>query len=586
MGEFNYKKWVTNHKHSNLLEQTGPASQTCYACAYEASDIADGSPYTPAATIEIQFNAASIGNTGQCVPTGMGNAYMFSELSSQLAANGITPANVSPQGNYDMLSSYHGIPLQGHWSTDINQTGCPSLQIGPTTGPSTGSGIAYDPDFEDTYDDDPGPLTQDFPAGFDPEAWADSWFDNFLNFVDTTNQVPFQTPPNACSFIEGRIQLWTSQYQTAGPLYQNQLLFKIQVAYIAQDYFECSGAPVNNYTGIFVNEQIDRNKIPSKFKAMADKALKAFDRKLKAKAKAAAKRRPEPAATKPEPAEKGRIKESLKMKKLKTLIKEALSEQSSMPNPNATAFDIPFDFGDFIEPEGAYSNYGITGGDLQQDADELPTTSSGAVGGGFGGPILGASTYYTFINAVNNIVSTHPKPCKAISNRIAAIISNSAGNRGPRRTNQVNEKIRIFKKKAQEIGCTDANNSLSGNFDGNLGTVHVVYAPPTGNPADLVSENININNNDMNLNSVKQIIRESIQDLQEQQFNPQKFEQKFKATVAKFNKKEKAEKFMNDREKIFNKKLEKAGPKFAKQLKVKLKVLKKVRSAYKGPQES
>jgi len=114
----------------------------------------------------------------------------------------------------------------------------------------------------------------------------------------------------------------------------------------------------------------------------------------------------------------------------------------------------------------------------------------------------------------------------------------------------------------------------------------VVYAPPTGNPADLVSENININNNDMNLNSVKQIIRESIQDLQEQQFNPQKFEQKFKATVAKFNKKEKAEKFMKDREKIFNKKLEKAGPKFAKQLKAKLKVLKKVRSAYKGPQES
>ena len=584
MGEFNYKKWVTNHKHSNLLEQTIPqASQSCYTCAYEAADIADGSPYTPAATIEIQFSAASINSGGGCAPTGMGNNYMFSELSSQLVANGITPATPpGPSGNYDMLASYHGIPLQGHWSTDINQTGCPSLQMGPTTGPSTGSATDYDPDFMDDYDD---ATTQDFPTGFDPDAWSNSWFDNFFNFIDfTATQPPFNAPPNLCPFIEGRIQLWTSQYQTAGPLYQNQLLFKIQVAYIAQDYFECSGAPGNEYTGMFV-EQISRNQIPSKFKAMADKALKAFDRKLKARAKADAKRRPEPAATKPEPAEKGRIKESLKMKKLKTLIKEALSEQSSMPGPNATAFDIPFDFGDFVEPEGAYSNYGVTGGQLQQDADELPTTSSGAVGGGFGGPILGASTYYTFINAVNNIVANHPKPCKAISNRIAAIISNSAGNRGPRRTNQVNEKIRIFKKKAQEIGCTAANNSLSGNFDGNLGTVHVVYAPPTGNPADLVSENININNNDMNLNLVKQIIRESIQDLQEQQFNPQKFEKRFKATVAKFTKAEKAKKFMDGREKIFKKKLEKAGPKFAKQLKAKLAVLKKVRSAYKGPKK-
>ena len=68
----------------------------------------------------------------------------------------------------------------------------------------------------------------------------------------------------------------------------NQLLFKIQVAYLAQDYFECSGAPGNEYTGTFVNEQIDRNKIPSKFKAMAAKAIKAFDRELKARAKSAA----------------------------------------------------------------------------------------------------------------------------------------------------------------------------------------------------------------------------------------------------------------------------------------------------------
>ena len=113
----------------------------------------------------------------------------------------------------------------------------------------------------------------------------------------------------------------------------------------------------------------------------------------------------------------------------------------------------------------------------------------------------------------------------------------------------------------------------------------MVYAPPTGNPADLVSENININNNDMNLNLVKQIIRESIQDLQEQQFDPRKFERKFKDTVARFTKAEKAKKFMDGREKIFTKKLQKAGPKFAKQLKTKLSILKKVRSAYKGPKK-
>ena len=153
---------------------------------------------------------------------------MFSELSSQLVANGITPATPpGPSGNYDMLASYHGIPLQGHWSTDINQTGCPSIPDVIPNEPSDGSGIAYDPDFETTYDDDPGPLTQDFPAGFDPDAWSNSWFDNFFNFIDfTATQPPFNAPPNLCPFIEGRIQLWTSQYQTAGPLYQNQLLFK------------------------------------------------------------------------------------------------------------------------------------------------------------------------------------------------------------------------------------------------------------------------------------------------------------------------------------------------------------------------
>ena len=222
---------------------------TCYACAYEASDIADGAPYTPAATIEIEFSGASINSGGGCAPTGMGNNYMFSELSSQLVANGITPAQ---QNSYDMLASAHGIPLQGHWSTDINQTGCPSLQMGPTTGPSTGSATDYDPDFMDDYDD---ATTQDFPTGFDPDAWSNSWFDNFFNFIDfTATQPPFNAPPNLCPFIEGRIQLWTSQYQTAGPLYQNQLLFKIQVAYIAQDYFECSGAPGNEYTGMFVEQ--------------------------------------------------------------------------------------------------------------------------------------------------------------------------------------------------------------------------------------------------------------------------------------------------------------------------------------------
>ena len=89
----------------------------------------------------------------------------------------------------------------------------------------------------------------------------------------------------------------------------------------------------------------------------------------------------------------------------------------------------------------------------------------------------------------------------------------------------------------------------------------------------------------MNLNLVKQIIRESIQDLQEQQFDPRKFEKKFKDTVARFTKAEKAKKFMDGREKIFTKKLQKAGPKFAKQLKAKLAVLKKVRSAYKGPKK-
>ena len=126
---------------------------------------------------------------------------------------------------------------------------------GFVTGSQEPAETDFDPDFtpSDMFGDD-------FPQGFNPNQWAQGWLQNLLSFLNF-DTLPIDTL-NVCPFLADRIELWTNQYQTAGPLYQNQLVFKIQVAYMAQDIFDCSGAPSDEYN--ILPQALSEQIIPSK----------------------------------------------------------------------------------------------------------------------------------------------------------------------------------------------------------------------------------------------------------------------------------------------------------------------------------
>ena len=77
--------------------------------------------------------------------------------------------------------------------------------------------------------------TFDFPQGFEPSEWAQGWVTNLSQYME-------EDMSGVCNFITERIELWTSQYQTAGPLYQNQLVYKIQLGYFILQYLPCDGS--------------------------------------------------------------------------------------------------------------------------------------------------------------------------------------------------------------------------------------------------------------------------------------------------------------------------------------------------------
>ena len=137
-----------------------------------------------------------------------------------------------------------------------------------------------------------------FPSGFNPQSWANEWVNNIFSFLSEPGGVPFgnvaQVVPNICQFLADRITLWTNQYSTAGPLYQNQLVFKLQAAYALQDYFDCSGAPFDNTSFPFnesLNEQIERS-LPSNLKSIIAQLVQKVDRRVKQAEKEASKKDP------------------------------------------------------------------------------------------------------------------------------------------------------------------------------------------------------------------------------------------------------------------------------------------------------
>ena len=208
----------------------------------------------------------------------------------------------------------------GYLESIVTQGSCPSATLGagqylfnPIEDPYVGAcegnpnstyvapmasmgGIDPDADFFDSgagasINNVTGESEFSFPSGFNPASWADGWISNIYSFFDTGagGGVPFanaaQVVPNACSFFASRVQTWTNQYSTAGPLYQNQLVFKLQLAYAMQDYFDCSEAPFDNYSFPFnpnegLNEQMERS-LPGNLKSIIDRIVQKVDQRLR-----------------------------------------------------------------------------------------------------------------------------------------------------------------------------------------------------------------------------------------------------------------------------------------------------------------
>ena len=81
-----------------------------------------------------------------------------------------------------------------------------------------------------------------------------------------------------CDFLSERISTWTNQYESAGPLYQNQLVFKIQAAYMISEYLSCSGSLEEQAMGVSLPSNLT-SLINSVAKKAASNLIKSLEQK-------------------------------------------------------------------------------------------------------------------------------------------------------------------------------------------------------------------------------------------------------------------------------------------------------------------
>jgi len=139
----------------------------------------------------------------------------------------------------------------------------------------------YDPEFFD--DENPGGAADQgeevtgfqFPEGFDPTDWMNSWAINLYQYLGSDMS-------GVCDFLSERISTWTNQYESAGPLYQNQLVFKIQAAYMLQSYLPCSGSLEEQAMGVSLPSNLT-SLIKNLAKKTASNLIKSLEQKSRMK---------------------------------------------------------------------------------------------------------------------------------------------------------------------------------------------------------------------------------------------------------------------------------------------------------------
>ena len=182
----------------------------------------------------------------------------------------------------DELESF--LPLvgaEGYFPSGNNS--CEAACIAPEPEFQSIGDTEYDPGFFDGGIN-PGPGNAadqgeetgfQFPEGFDPADWMNSWVLNLYPYLDSDMS-------GVCDFLSERISTWTNQYESAGPLYQNQLVFKIQAAYMIQSYLPCSGSLEEQAMGVSLPSNLT-SLINSIAKKTASNLMKSLEQKTRMK---------------------------------------------------------------------------------------------------------------------------------------------------------------------------------------------------------------------------------------------------------------------------------------------------------------
>ena len=132
------------------------------------------------------------------------------------AGDGCFNYGISNPTTDELMSFLPLVDAEGYFPQGNNS--CQAACIAPSPSEPEFQSIGdteYDPDFSVGGSIEGG---FQFPEGFDAGEWMNGWSVNLFQYMGLDMS-------GVCDFLSERISTWTNQYESAGPLYQNQLVF-------------------------------------------------------------------------------------------------------------------------------------------------------------------------------------------------------------------------------------------------------------------------------------------------------------------------------------------------------------------------
>tara|TARA_R110000796_G_scaffold66694_1_gene153246 strand:+ start:1344 stop:2240 length:897 start_codon:yes stop_codon:yes gene_type:complete len=187
------------------------------------------------------------------------------------AGDGCFNYGISNPTTDELMSFLPLVDAEGYFPQGNNS--CQAACIAPSPSEPEFQSIGdteYDPDFSVGGSIEGG---FQFPEGFDAGEWMNGWSVNLFQYMGLDMS-------GVCDFLSERISTWTNQYESAGPLYQNQLVFKIQAAYMIQSYLPCSGSLEEQAMGVSLPSNLT-SLINSIAKKTASNLMKSLEQKTR-----------------------------------------------------------------------------------------------------------------------------------------------------------------------------------------------------------------------------------------------------------------------------------------------------------------